>query len=89
MLHVIIEHCKDETVYIQAIRNDGNILAEIKEDNSIDLDVCVPYINQEIAVHHIYTDDSSMDYTLTAKLESVEIEPMTHVKCIKYSVVDK
>lgn len=85
MLQIIIEHHKDETVSVQKICNDGTILAEMQDNNSIDLDVCTPYIGEEILVHHNHVDDDIKSYTLVAKLESVEIDPVTQVKCIKYS----
>ena len=87
MLCVTIEHYKDETISIQQIADDSTVLAKITENNSIDLDVCVPYINKEIAVQHKYTDNEAMNCTLAAKLEAVEIDPSTQVKCIKYSML--
>lgn len=89
MLQVTIEHHKDETVFIQKICEGDNILAEMQSNNVIDLDVCVPYINQEINVQHNYVDDTDMSYALKAKLEAVEMEPTVHAKCIRYSVLEK
>ena len=86
MLQIYIEHYKDETVLIQSIQSDKTILAEFENDN-INLDVCIPFIGQEIKVHHIYVDDCDNSYVLTAKLESVEIDSITNVKCIKYSPI--
>ena len=87
MLQIIIEH-SEGTVCVQKICNDVTTLAEM-QDGKIDLDVCTPYINREIEVHHNFLDHSEDDYVLTAKLEKVEIEPITHVKCIKYSPTSK
>lgn len=87
MLCVTIEHYKDETVSIQEISDDSTVLARITENNTIDLDVCVPYINKEIAVQHKYTDNEKMNCTLSAKLEAVEIDQNTQIKCIKYSML--
>ena len=87
MLQVYIEHNKNQTIAIQEIMDDDKMLAELEENNSINLDVCIPYINQRIAVHHVYVDDSSKDCTLNAILEAVEIEPTTKAKCIRYSMI--
>lgn len=83
MLQIIIEHSKD-TVSIRKICDDGAILSEMQDD-TINLDVCIPYINQDIIVHHNYLDNSKESYTLIANLEAVEINPPTNIKCIKYS----
>ena len=86
MLQIYIEHYKNETVSIESISNDDTVLADF-ENGKIDLDVCIPYINQRIKVHHRYSDNPKENYTLTAILEAVEIEPVTQVKCIKFSVI--
>lgn len=83
MLQIYIEHFKNETIVIQSIQDDDTILSEYG-DNEINLDVCIPYIGKEIKVHHQYVEDIKNSYTLTAKLETVEIDPITKVKCIKY-----
>ena len=87
MLQIIVEHYKDETVSVQKISDDSDVLS-VMQDGIIDLDVCVPYINKQIKVHHNYIDDEEKSYVLTAKLEAVEIDPITQVKCIKYTPIN-
>lgn len=89
MLQIIVEHYKDESVSIQKICKDSNVLAEMQDTGTIDLDVCIPFINQQIEVHHDYVNDNEKSYVLTAKLEAVEIDPVTQVKCIKYIPINK
>ena len=86
MLQVYIEHFKDETVVVQSIQDDNKILSEF-ENGKIDLDVCIPYTNQRIKVHHNHIDDNKNSYDMTAILEAVEIDPFTMVKCIRYSPI--
>lgn len=87
MLQIFIEH-SGETVCVQKICNDITTLAEM-QDGKIDLDVCIPYVDREINVHHTFLDNSENDYVLAAKLEKVEIEPTTNIKCIRYSPTGK
>lgn len=87
MLQIIVEHYKDETVSVQKISDDSDVLS-VMQDGVIDLDVCVPYINKQIEVHHNYIDSNENNYVLKAKLEAVEIDPMTQVKCIKYTPIN-
>ena len=89
MLQIIIEHYKDETVSIQKICEDSTVLAVMQATGTIDLDVCIPFINQQIEVHHNYVDDNEKSYVLTAKLEAIEIDPITQVKCIRYTPINK
>lgn len=89
MLQIIIEHYKDETVSIQKICEDSTVLAVMQDTGTIDLDVCIPFINQQIEVHHNYVDDNEKSYVLTAKLEAIEIDPITQVKCIRYTPINK
>lgn len=89
MLQIIVEHYKDETVSVQKICKDSSVLAVMQDTGTIDLDVCVPFINQQIEVHHNYVNDNAKSYVLTAKLEAVEIDPVTQVKCIKYTPINK
>ena len=89
MLQIIIEHYKDETVSIQKICEDSTVLAVMQDTGTIDLDVCIPFINQQIEVHHNYVDDNEKSYVLTAKLEAIEIDPITQVKCIRYIPINK
>ena len=89
MLQIIIEHYKDETVSVQKICEDSTILAVMQDTGTIDLDVCIPFINQQIEVHHNYVDDNEKSYVLTAKLEAIEIDPITQVKCIRYTPINK
>lgn len=88
MLQIIVEHYKDGTVSVQEIRNDSDVLSVMQDNGIIDLDVCIPYINEKIKVHHNYIDDEEKSYILTAKLEAVEIDPITQVKCIKYTPIN-
>lgn len=88
MLQIEIEHYKDETISIQEIRNDSDVLSVMQDNGIIDLDVCIPYINEKIKVHHNYINDEEKSYILTAKLEAVEIDPITQVKCIKYTPIN-
>lgn len=89
MLQIIIEHYKDETVSVQKICEDSTVLAVMQDTGTIDLDVCIPFINQQIEVHHNYVDDNEKSYVLTAKLEAIEIDPITQVKCIRYTPINK
>ena len=89
MLQIIIEHYKDETVSIQKTCEDSTVLAVMQDTGTIDLDVCIPFINQQIEVHHNYVDDNEKSYVLTAKLEAIEIDPITQVKCIRYTPINK
>ena len=89
MLQITIEHYKDETVSVQKICEDSTILAVMQDTGTIDLDVCIPFINQQIEVHHNYVDDNEKSYVLTAKLEAIEIDPITQVKCIRYTPIHK
>ena len=89
MLQIIIEHYKDETVSIQKICEDSTVLAVMQDTGTIDLDVCIPFINQQIEVHHNYVDDNEKSYVLTAKLEAIEIDHITQVKCIRYTPIHK
>ena len=101
MLQITVEHYKDETVSVQKICEDstvlavmqdtGNstVLAVMQDTGTIDLDVCIPFINQQIEVHHNYVDDNEKSYVLTAKLEAIEIDPITQVKCIRYTPIHK
>lgn len=88
MLQVFIEHYKNETIAIKKIAVGDILLAELQDNNTIDLDVCVPYINQRIKIHHEHIDSGTESYTITAILEAVEIDPATQFKCIKYSVIE-
>ena len=88
MLQIIVEHYKDGTVSVQEIRNDSDVLSVMQDNGIIDLDVCIPYINEKIKVHHNYINDEEKSYILTAKLEAVEIDPITQVKCIKYTPIN-
>lgn len=88
MLQIYIEHFKNETVSINSIYDDDVVLSEIN-DNETNLDVCTPFINQEIKVHHSYVEEVENNYTLTAILEAVEVDPITKVKCIKYTPISK
>lgn len=88
MLQIIVEHYKNGTVSVQEISNDSDVLSVMQDNGIIDLDVCVPYINEKIKVHHNYIDDEEKSYILTAKLEAVEIDPITQVKCIKYTPIN-
>ena len=89
MLQITIEHYKDETVSVQKICEDSTVLAVMQDTGTIDLDVCIPFINQQIEVHHNYVDDNEKSYVLTAKLEAIEIDPITQVKCIRYTPIHK
>lgn len=89
MLQITVEHYKDETVSVQKICEDSTILAVMQDTETIDLDVCIPFINQQIEVHHNYVDDNEKSYVLTAKLEAIEIDPITQVKCIRYTPIHK
>lgn len=89
MLQITVEHYKDETVSVQKICEDSTILAVMQDTGTIDLDVCIPFINQQIEVHHNYVDDNEKSYVLTAKLEAIEIDPITQVKCIRYTPIRK
>lgn len=89
MLQITVEHYKDETVSVQKICEDSIILAVMQDTGTIDLDVCIPFINQQIEVHHNYVDDNEKSYVLTAKLEAIEIDPITQVKCIRYTPIHK
>ena len=89
MLQITIEHYKDETVSVQKICEDSTVLAGMQDTGTIDLDVCIPFINQQIEVHHNYVDDNEKSYVLTAKLEAIEIDPITQVKCIRYTPINK
>lgn len=88
MLQIEIEHYKDGTISIQEISNDSDVLSVMQDNGIIDLNVCIPYINEKIKVHHNYIDDEEKSYILTAKLEAVEIDPITQVKCIKYTPIN-
>lgn len=88
MLQIFIEHYKNETIAIKEIKTGYVPLAELDDNNVIDLDVCIPYINQRIKVHHNHIEDNKESYTSTAILESVETDPATQFKYIKYSVID-
>ena len=90
MLQVNIDHYEDGTVSVQSIldTNENHALA-IMHEGVINLDVCIPYINQEISVCHNYVYDTDKSYNLKAKLEAVEIDSITQVKCIKYSPLNK
>lgn len=88
MLQIEIEHYKDGTISIQEIRNDSDVLSVMQDNGIIDLDVCISYINEKIKVHHNYINDEEKSYILTAKLEAVEIDPITQVKCIKYTPIN-
>ena len=89
MLQITVEHYKDETVSVQKICEDSTVLAVMQDTGTIDLDVCIPFINQQIEVHHNYVDDNEKSYVLTAKLEAIEIDPITQVKCIRYMPIHK
>ena len=89
MLQITIEHYKDETVSVQKICEYCTVLALMQYTGTIDLDVCIPFINQQIEVHHNYVDDNEKSYVLTAKLEAIEIDPITQVKCIRYTPIHK
>lgn len=89
MLQITVEHYKDETVSVQKICEDSTVLAVMQDTGTIDLDVCIPFINQQIEVHHNYVDDNEKSYVLTAKLEAIEIDPITQVKCIRYTPIHK
>lgn len=89
MLQITVEHYKDETVSVQKICEDSTVLAVMQDTGTIDLDVCIPFINQQIEVHHNYVDDNEKSYVLTAKLEAIEIDPIAQVKCIRYTPIHK
>ena len=89
MLQITVEHYKDETVSVQKICEDSTVLAVMQDTGTIDLDVFIPFINQQIEVHHNYVDDNEKSYVLTAKLEAIEIDPITQVKCIRYTPIHK
>lgn len=85
MLQITIEHYKDEASGIQKICTDTELLAQMQDNNTIDLDVCIPYINQDIVVYHIYIDDSRKNFITNAVLKAVEIDPDTNTKCIRFA----
>ena len=88
MLQVTIEHYTDGTASVQSVKDGQTILAQM-EDGYINLDVCTPYVERNIQIKHEYPENVSNNYSVNAKLETVEIENSTGVKCIKYSVTSK
>lgn len=91
MLQIIIHHEGKEgnEVTIASILNkvsEGNveILAKFDEEKgNIDIDVCIPYIEQDIEVKHIYPEQKDC-YQAIAKLEAVETDK-DGIKYIKFS----
>ena len=88
MLQVTIEHYTDGTSSVQSIEDGQTVLAQM-ENEYINLDVCTPYVGRNIQVNHKYSENVSNNYSVNAKLETVEIDNSTGVKCIKYSVASK
>lgn len=85
MLQITIEHYKDEASGIQKICTGTELLAQMQDNNTIDLDVCIPYINQEIVVYHIYVGEEKKNFMTNAILKAVEIDPVTNTKCIRFA----
>jgi len=84
MLQITIEHYKDEASCIQKICTETEMLAQV-QDNVIDLDVCIPYIDEDIVVYHIYSEDAKKNFITNAVLKAVEIDPATKTKCIRFA----
>lgn len=89
MLQMTILHEKNngEEVTITEINDGEKVLAKF-EDGLIDVDVCVPYIGQDILVSHVHENEDD-SYTSIATLESVDIDGNSGVKYVKYSPKSK
>lgn len=86
MLQINIDHCGDDgkEITIKIVKDDKKILAVYNSlEGQIDLDVCVPYIGQQIEVNHIYPSDADC-YKTVAKLDDVSIDEHGF-KCIEYT----
>jgi hypothetical protein len=88
MLQVNIQHGEnDSSVKISTLYDDNVLLKEFdNETGKIDLDVCNPYIGKEIRVNHFFTDKEN-NYTTKGILESVDTDPSTGLKSIKYQTM--
>lgn len=88
MLQVNIQHGKDElSVRIATLYNDDVLLKEFdNETGKIDLEVCRPFIGEEIRVHHFF-DNKEKDYTVKGILQEV-ITDSSGIKSIKYQTME-
>lgn len=88
MLQITIEHYSDGTASVQSVKDGKTVLAEMQE-GYINLDVCTPYVERNIEIKHEYPEKISDNYSAKARLEAVEIENSTGLRCIRYSLTTK
>lgn len=88
MLQITIVHFEDETAGVETIQDDSSILATYnKVEDKIDLDVCVPFIGQDILIKHIFPKEED-SYQSIAELQGVDIDE-AQIKFIKFCVKSK
>ncbi len=88
MLQVNIQHGKDDlSVRIATLYDDDVLLKEFdNETGKIDLEVCKPFINEEIRIHHFF-EEKEKNYTVKGMLEEVTTDPITKLQSIKYQTM--
>lgn len=89
MLQVNIQHGEDDlSLKIATLYNDDVLLKEFdSETGMIDLEVCRPFIGEEIRVHH-YFNEKEKNYTVKGILQEVATDPSTKIKSIKYQTME-
>lgn len=88
MLQIVIKHeCDNSSVQVVSLYDDDVLLKEAdSESGKIDLDVCRPYINEEIRVHHLF-DEKEMNYTVKGLLQEVSTDA-SGIKSIKFQAME-
>ena len=87
MLQVNIQHGKDDlSLNIATLYNDDILLKEFdNETGKINLDVCKPFIGEEIRIHHFF-DEKEKNYTVKGILEEVT-KDSSGIQSIKYQAI--
>ena len=87
MLQVNIQHGKDDlSLRIATLYDDDVLLKEFdSETGKINLDVCKPFIGEEIRIHHFF-DEKEKNYTVKGILEEVAMDS-SGIQSIKYQIM--
>ena len=96
MLHTTIIHNEDGTHYIAEIcyLKPGSTTTQLLSQfdtttGKIDLDVLEPFAGSEMVVIHLYREDDEDNYAINTIFNGVEIEPVSGLKSISYTTVEK
>ena len=89
MLQINIQHGENDSSVRIATLYDGDVLLKKFDENTgmIDLDVCKPFVGEEIRVHHFFIN-KEQNFTVKGLLQEVDIDPSTNLKSIKYQAME-